>query len=40
MEQFVRVGIDGGARPISLVIESDHGLIDRNVIRTPSSLGL
>jgi len=33
MEQFVRFGIDGCVQPIPLGIESNHRLINRNVIR-------
>ncbi len=40
MEQFVCIGIDGSVQPVSLVVESDHGFVNRNVIRAPSSFGL
>ncbi len=40
MKQFFRLGIDGSIQPILLVVELDHGLINRDVIRTPSSFGL
>ena len=40
MKQFVRLGINGGIQPILLIVESDHGLVNRNVIRTPPSFGL
>jgi hypothetical protein len=33
VEQTVRGGIDGSVQPVSLVVELDHGLIDRDVIR-------
>ena len=36
MEQFVRFGIDSSVQPVLLVIESDHGFVNRNVIRTLS----
>ena len=32
--------IDGSIQPISLIIELDHGLINRDVIRAPTSFGL
>jgi len=38
--QFVYFGIDSGIQPILLVIESDHGFVNRNVIRTPTRFGL
>ncbi|SDF92825.1 hypothetical protein SAMN04488067_1119 [Halorubrum xinjiangense] len=40
MEQFVCLGIDGSIQPILLIVESDHSLVNRNVIRTPTSFGL
>jgi len=40
MKQFVRLGIDGSIQPILLVVELDHGLVNRNVTRTPSGFGL
>ena len=40
MEQFVRIGIDSGVQPVLLVVELDHGFIDRDVIRIPSGFGL
>jgi len=40
MEQAVGVGIDRGVQPISLVIELDHGFVDRNVIRVGTICGL
>lgn len=33
MKQMVRVEIDRGVRPVSVVVESDHGFIHRDVIR-------
>jgi hypothetical protein len=36
MQQIVCIGIDGGVQPILLVVELDHGFVDRNVIRTSS----
>ena len=33
MEQTVGVGIDSSVQPISLIVELNHGFIDRNVIR-------
>jgi hypothetical protein len=40
MEQFVCLGIDGGRQLILLIVESDHRLVNRNVIRTLTSFGL
>ncbi len=33
MKQFIRLWNDSGVQPIFLIIELDHGLINRNVIR-------
>jgi hypothetical protein len=33
MKQIIRIGIDGGVQPILLVVHSNHGLVDRDVIR-------
>ncbi len=33
MEQFVRIGIDGGVQPVLPVVDPDHGFVDCNVIR-------
>lgn len=38
--QFVYFGIDSGIQSILLVTESDHGFVNRNVIRTPTRFGL
>jgi hypothetical protein len=40
MEYFVRFWTDSSVQSVLLVIESDHGFINGNVIRTPSRLGL
>jgi hypothetical protein len=40
LEQFVRVRINCRVQLVLLVIESDHGLVNRNVVRTLSILGL
>ena len=40
MEQIVRFRIDGGVQPILLIIKLNHGFINRNVIRAPSSFWL
>jgi hypothetical protein len=40
VQQAVRVGIDRSVQPISLIIELDHGFVDRNVIRTGTIGGL
>jgi hypothetical protein len=33
VKQTVRGGIDSSIQPVSLVVELDHGFVDRNVIR-------
>ena len=33
MENFVYLWIDSGVQPALLIIELDHGLVNRNVIR-------
>lgn len=33
MEEMVRCRIDGGVQPVPLVLDLDHGLVDRNSIR-------
>jgi hypothetical protein len=33
VQRPIRHRIDGGVQPLSLGIESNHGLVDRNVIR-------
>ncbi|GGN24483.1 hypothetical protein GCM10009021_27870 [Halarchaeum nitratireducens] len=40
MEEFVRFGIDGGVQPELLTIDSDHRLVERDVIRTRVAGGL
>jgi hypothetical protein len=40
VEQFVCLGSDSGIQPISLIIESDHSLVNRSVTRTLPSFGL
>jgi hypothetical protein len=32
-EEFVRVWIDGGVQPVRLIVQLNHGLVDRDVIR-------
>jgi len=39
-EQIIRFWIDSSVQPILFIIESNHGLIDRNVIRAPTRLRL
>jgi len=38
MQQFVGFRGDGGVQPVPLIVQSDHGLVDRDVIRPPTSL--
>jgi len=40
IEQFIRFRVDSGVQPILLVVESDHRLINHNVIRILSRLWL
>jgi hypothetical protein len=40
MWQFACFGIDSSIQPILLIIEPDPSLVNRNVIRTPTSFGL
>ncbi len=40
MRRFVRFGIDSGIQLLLLVGKSDHGLVDRDVIRSVASIGL
>ncbi len=34
MQELVRFGVDGGVQPESLIVELNHGFINRNVIWT------
>jgi hypothetical protein len=40
MEEIVRIRINGGVQPIPFVVKLNHGLINRNVIRTPTGFRL
>ncbi len=40
VQQAVRLGTDRSVQPESFVIELDHGLVNRNVIRVGTTLGL
>jgi hypothetical protein len=40
MQQAVRLRIDRSVQPEPFVIELDHGLVDRNVIRASTTCGL
>jgi len=40
MEQIIRFWIDSSVQPILFIIESNHGIIDRNVIRAPTRFRL
>ena len=40
IQQAVRFGIDRSVQPEPFVIELDHGLVNRNVIRVGTSCGL
>lgn len=36
-EKYVRFGIDSGIQPVTLIVESDHGFVECNVVRLFSS---
>jgi len=40
MKQIVRFRIDSSVKPILFIVKSNHGLINRNVIRAPSRFRL
>jgi len=40
VEEFVCLGIDSGVQPVALVVDLDHGFVDRNVIRALALSGL
>ncbi len=40
LQQFGCFRIDSSVQPVLLIIEPDHGLIHRNVIRIPIGFGL
>lgn len=40
MEDLVRCGIDGGVQPVALVVDLNHRLVDRDVIRFGVAAGL
>jgi hypothetical protein len=40
MEKFVRFRIDSGVQPELLAVDPDHGLVERDVIRTRVAGGL
>lgn len=40
MEQAVGIRIDSGVQPILLIVELNHGFVDRNVIRVGTVCGL
>jgi len=40
MEEFIRFWIDSSVQPVPFVVESDHSLINRNVIRILPIFGL
>ena len=40
MEEFVCLGINCGVQPVLLIVQLDHSLVTRNVIRTPTRFGL
>jgi hypothetical protein len=40
VEEFIRLGIDGSVQPAAFIIQPDHRLVNRDVIRTLTSFGL
>ncbi|ELY97812.1 hypothetical protein C480_21664 [Natrialba aegyptia DSM 13077] len=40
MQEFVRFGIDSSVQPELLAVDSDHRLVERDVIRAPVASGL
>ncbi|EMA27648.1 hypothetical protein C444_19227 [Haloarcula japonica DSM 6131] len=40
MKPFVRLSIDDSVQPVLFIIELDHGLSNRNMIRLPTIFGL
>jgi hypothetical protein len=40
VQDFVRVGIDGGEQPVAFVVDLNHRLVDRDVIRRAVAAGL
>ena len=40
MEEFVRFWVDSSVQPVPFVVESDHSLVNRNVIRILPIFGL
>lgn len=39
MEESVRLGIDGSVQPVALIVEMDHRVVERDVIRLFPSCG-
>jgi hypothetical protein len=40
VQDFVRRGIDGCVQPVTFIVDLNHGLVDRNVIRLGIAAGL
>jgi hypothetical protein len=35
VKEFVSIGIDSGVQPVSFIVDSNHRLVHRDLIRTP-----
>jgi len=40
MKEYVRFRIDAGIQPVLLIVDSNHGFVERNVIRARPAVGL
>jgi len=40
MQRIIGFRVDGSGQPVLFVVESEHGLVDRDVIKRPTSLEL
>jgi hypothetical protein len=40
VKQFVCLGVGGGVQPVLLVVDANHGLVNRNLIRSFLTIGL
>jgi hypothetical protein len=38
VQELVGFGIDGGVQPVALLVELDHGLVDRDVILSSTAM--
>jgi hypothetical protein len=40
VKQLIRLGVDGGVQPVALVVDLNHGFVDRDVIRVDVTVWL